>query len=296
MAFDWQRYKDGGGRLDLSGLDLERACRARPLPPELVRCIRYMHDVEHHTACYLRNLLNTRAHHDAEITAFLTLWAYEEYWHGEAWAAVLRGHGEPAGEARVSGMRRRLGWRITTSPLLWMAFSASTRHFLAVHMTFGVVNEWTTQAGYSRLAAHIDHDEVHELLRRIMRQEGRHIDFYLTQARTRLGDSEAAQRATRLLLRTAWSPVGSRVMPPAETAHLSRTLFADPDGREIAARVDRRIDALPGLVGLRLVDRALAHNAPNREPFALWRAGTPPITKGSGLGQPAGMVPSLPAS
>ena len=27
-----------------------------------------------------------------------------------------------------------------------------TKHFLAVHMTFGVVNEWTTQAAYARPA------------------------------------------------------------------------------------------------------------------------------------------------
>ena len=34
-----------------------------------------------------------------------------------------------------------------------MGFSAATKHFLAVHMTFGVINEWTTQGGYSRLIA-----------------------------------------------------------------------------------------------------------------------------------------------
>jgi hypothetical protein len=154
-------------------------------------------------------------------------------------------------------MRRRLGARITASPVLWMAFSSVSRHFLAVHMTFGVINEWTTQAGYARLIALADHDVLGELLRRIMRQEGRHIDYYLTQARRLLEKAPAARRATRRMLRTAWSPVGAGVMPAAETGHVIRTLFGDESGRTIAARIDRRIDALPGLDGLGLMDRSL---------------------------------------
>ncbi|MGH9002253.1 MAG: ferritin-like domain-containing protein, partial [Acidimicrobiia bacterium] len=177
MSFDLDHYKRVVARLDHTDLDLAGAFRARPLPPELLRCVRYMHDVEHHTTCYLRNLLNTRAHHDPDVTAFLTLWNYEEHWHGEALAEILRAHGEPAGAPRVAAMRRRLGARLTASPVLWMAFSSVSRHFLAVHMTFGVVNEWTTQAAYSRLIALAGHDTMSELLRRIMRQEGRHIDY-----------------------------------------------------------------------------------------------------------------------
>ena len=61
-----------------------------------------MHDVEYHTVCYLRDLLVTRAHDDPEITAFLTFWGFEEFWHGEAIAAVLAAHGEPAGDDRIN--------------------------------------------------------------------------------------------------------------------------------------------------------------------------------------------------
>jgi len=45
-----------------------------------------------------------------------------------------------------------------------------------------------------------------------MKQEGRHIDFYATQARTRLSDSRAAQRLTRWALDHFWSPVGTGVV------------------------------------------------------------------------------------
>jgi hypothetical protein len=256
VPFDLQDFKRITARLDLDGIDFD-AFRDAPLAPEHVRVLRYMHDVEMHTSCYLRNLLNTKAHHDPEITSFLPLWIFEEHWHGEALSEVLAAHGEPSGAERVGAMRGRLGWRITASPLVWMAFSAATKHFLAVHMTFGAINEWTTQAGYARLSSVAGHPTLSELLRRIMRQEGRHIDFYRTQAVDRLRDNPAAQRTTRRMIKTLWNPVGAKVMPAAETRHLVQTLFAGDEGRAMCERVDRRIDALPGLHGLDLMTGTL---------------------------------------
>ena len=253
MAFDLDTYKRVTGRLDLDGIDLD-AFRDRPLDERHLRCLRYMHDVEEHTSCYLRNLLNTRAHHDPEITTFLTMWNFEELWHGEALGAVISAHDEPGTLPRVAAMRRRLGRRIG-NPLAWMAFSAMTKHFLAVHMTFGVINEWTTQAGYARLAAEADHPVLSELLHRIMKQEGRHIDFYLTNARRHL-EPAAAQRTIRAVLKLSWKPVGASVMPEDEIRHLARTLFANDAGRTALERIDRRIAALPGLDGLDLLTSA----------------------------------------
>ena len=256
MAFDLETYKRRVAPVVVEDLDLD-AFRSDPLDADTLRCLRYMHDVEHHTSCYLRNLLNTRAHHDPEVTTFLTLWSFEELWHGEAIARVLAAHDEPAGATRVRTMRARLGWKLSASPIVWMGFSAVTTHFLAVHMTFGVVNEWTTQAGYARLRAIARHPVLDELLARVMRQEGLHIDFYRTRAAELLGASRAAQRTTRAMLRSLWSPVGAKVMPESETAHLVATLFGDGDGREAVARVDRRIDRLPGLADLGLLGGAL---------------------------------------
>jgi hypothetical protein len=45
-------------------------------------------------------------------------------------------------------------------------------------------------------------------------------------------------------------------MPRTETAHLITYLFGDDEGAAMARRIDRRIDRLPGLVGLALVDNA----------------------------------------
>jgi hypothetical protein len=258
MAFDLDTYKRVTGRLECDDVDFD-AFRDQPLDERILRCLRYMHDIEEHTSCYLRNLLNTKAHYDPEITTFLTLWNFEELWHGEAIGAVLAAHDEPGTLPRVSSMRARLGRRIG-SPLGWMAFSAATKHFLAVHMTFGAVNEWTTQAAYARVASECDHPVLADLLRRIMRQEGRHIDFYLDKAREHLSPL-GAQRQTRFIMKRFWKPVGSSLMPEAETRHLARTLFADEAGSAMLARIDRRIDRLPGLDGLGLLEEAFGRYA-----------------------------------
>ena len=267
MGFDIEDYKHRTGRLRFDDLDFD-SFAITPLRPDVLRCLRYMHDVEYHTVCYLRDLLVSPAHRDAEITSFLSFWVFEEFWHGEALAAVLSAHGEPAGQARVTNMRRRLGWAERLRPLTMMAGSVlAGDDFVAVHMTWGAINEWTTQAGYSQLARRAGHPVLSELLRRIMTQEGRHIDFYASQAHRRLAASRRAQRLTRYALSHLWSPVGSGVMPEAETAHLATYLMCGPDGLAAAQRIDRRVDRLPGLAGLALLQRSIADLGadPNKE-------------------------------
>jgi hypothetical protein len=256
MKFDVDRFSSLNHRLDISGIDFG-AFREEPLPAPVLRCLRYMHDVEHHSVCYLRDLLVTRAHRDSEVTTFLTIWNYEEHWHGEAIGQVLAAHGEPANGRRVASFRRRLGVRDQVRPMLTQLTSMLSGHVIALHMSWGAVNEWTTQAGYARLAERAGHPVLSELLRRIMRQEGRHIDFYMSEAEKRLGASRNAQRVTRAMLSKFWAPVGSGIMPPDDVRFLVMYLFGGPDGLVSAQRIDRRIAALPGLGELTLVRRAV---------------------------------------
>lgn len=249
-------YRRLSEKLEVDDIDFD-AFRDQPLSPDALRCLRYMHDVENHTVCYLRDVLVTRAHRDPEVTSFLTLWNYEEFWHGEAIAGILEAHDEVAGNGRVAALRQRLSRVDAWKPLSFQVASAITPHLTAVHMTWGAVNEWTTQAAYARLANLAGHPTLSELLRRIMKQEGRHIDFYASQARTRLADSRGAQRITRWALRRFWAPVGTGVVPEREVEFLRTFLFGDDDGRAMADRIDRRVDRLPGLGGLNLLREAV---------------------------------------
>ena len=101
MQLTIEKYTQMVAPLDVRDLDLANAFHTQRLDPDVLRCLRYMHDIELHTVCYLRDLLVTSAHRDPEITTFLTFWSFEEYWHGEAIATVLRAHGETAGATRV---------------------------------------------------------------------------------------------------------------------------------------------------------------------------------------------------
>lgn len=110
-----QRHPSATDRLVWDDLDFG-VFGSEPLDEASLRCVRYMHDVEYHTVCYLRGLLLTPAHSDPEVTSFLGVWVYHEQFHGDALAAVLAAHGEPRGAARIEPLRHRLGWRPAGEP------------------------------------------------------------------------------------------------------------------------------------------------------------------------------------
>src|SRR5262249_17076047 len=141
MRFSIESMKERTGRVRVDDLDFD-AFRSEPLSEPVLRCLRYMHDVEHHTICYLRDVLVTDAHLDHEITSFMTFWAWEEWWHGEALGQVLAAHGEDS-DARVQNTRDHQSVHDKLMPVYTWLANKVTRHVPAVHMTWGAINEWT---------------------------------------------------------------------------------------------------------------------------------------------------------
>ena len=86
--------------LDLNGIAWDDVPR-HPLPPEALRTLRYMQDIESHTIVYLRTLLSTRAVDDPDVAAFLACWLYEESAHGRALARMGSGD-QPAPRVVIS--------------------------------------------------------------------------------------------------------------------------------------------------------------------------------------------------
>jgi hypothetical protein len=252
MAFDISEYAQTAAPVRFDDLDYA-AFETQPLSAEALRCMRYMSDIESHTICYLRDLLVTPSHADPDVTTFLTMWALEEYWHGEALAKVLDVHGITTGSEHIRGVRRRLGWRDRIAPI-HQAIIANVIgvDFVAVHMSWGAINEWSTHAAYTGLAERENHPVLTKLLERIMRQESRHVAFYATQAKDRLARSTRAQKLTRFALKHFWEPVGSGVTPKAETSFMVHHLFSE----RVAEQIDEKIDRLPGQAGLNLIGRS----------------------------------------
>lgn len=59
MRFDIDAYQAHSGRVTWDDLDLS-VFRDRPVSESGLRCLQYMHDIEFHTVCYLRDLLADR--------------------------------------------------------------------------------------------------------------------------------------------------------------------------------------------------------------------------------------------
>lgn len=142
--------------------------------------------------------------------------------------------------------------------VLKMAAARVVPDFVAVHMTWGAINELSTLHAYRRVVANTGHPVLGELLARIVKDERRHYAFYAGQARKRLDGNPAAQRLVRWALDRFWAPVGTGVRPLAETDHVVLCLFGDAAGREVVAEMEAELSRLPGLSGTRLLRRALA--------------------------------------
>jgi rubrerythrin len=255
--FDLDRYLRASRRLDLEGVDFAAVPR-HPLSPGEVRCLTYMMDIETHTVIYLRDLLTTPAAEDPEVTAFLSLWVYEEFWHGEALGRFLAAAGHRTEPDRPARIRRAGRLRGTLGLLGTMAASRLVPDFVALHMTWGAINELSTLNGYRRLIARTRHPILPDLLDRIVKDERRHFAFYRAQARRRLEGNPRAQRLVRWALDRFWEPVGTGVVPQSETDFVVLHLFADDEGRRAVEEMDAEVARLPGLAGCRLLRRALA--------------------------------------
>lgn len=268
VDFDLDKYLRNSKRIDLSGIDWEDIPNHR-LSDGDIMCMHYMMDIESHTVIYLRDLLATRAAADPQVTAFLSCWVYEELWHGEAFSDFLRAYGVeepieprlpdgrtpmPTRPNRLFEIRKSVGVGNGFALLPSMIGSAATKDFIAIHMTWGAINELSTLTGYYQLIRRSDHPVLHQMLRKVIQDERRHFAFYRAQAKARMTDNPAAGKMVRRALQTFWTPVGAGVKSEEEVDAMGFYLMADSDeGHQAAREIDETIAELPGLEGLTLI-------------------------------------------
>lgn len=294
--FDLDRYVRNSKAVDLSGVAWGDIA-SYPVTGEEARCLTFMMDIETHTVMYARDLLATRAAFDPEITAFMSCWIYEEFWHGEAFSRFLgeagftlapdrekvhAGSPYPTKKARNERIRRALGGGVYTGHLLSMLGSAVTRDFVAIQMTWGAMNELSAINSYQSMIDKTGNPVLRDILRRIIKDERRHFAFYRAQARLRLERSSRARRLARWAMERLWAPVGTGLRPQEETDFAMAYLFGDQAGLERLRRIDATICQLPGFDGATLAETArrksLERLPPHRVPelasdSALARAG-----------------------
>jgi hypothetical protein len=233
-AFDWS---DPGPALDEDALF----------------CLGYMMDIESHTVVYLRELLSTSVADDPSITAFLACWAYEELFHSRVLKRLLESQGAAIDDCRFAELRRRKPSDYLATKFA-RGLSGMTRHFPAVHMTWGAINELSTLTGYQALIDRTSHPLLAIVLSRIIKDERRHFAFYFNQAQLRL-QPRAARALTSFAVRHFWGPVGSPVRGDAAAQRVCAYLFNGEQGALRLAAHDSMIARLPGLEWFDLASR-----------------------------------------
>jgi len=244
-SFDLERYLDNSQKVETRDLDFSRV-RDYPLTAEEVRCLSYMMDVEAHTVMYFKSLLRTCAARDPEVLAFMSCWAYEEFFHGRAIRQFLEAGGVTIDRTRPDQVRRERSWRERLEESGAAMLCHIVRDFQAVYLAWGAIQELSALEAYSVVARRTQNPILRELLHRIVKDERRHFSFYFNKARPHL-QSRPAQIATAIVLRRFWTPVGDGIKDDAEVRWTMQFIFGDREGLEIVQRIDASISRLPGM-------------------------------------------------
>ena len=254
MRPEFDRYISVSAKIETNDIDWVEAQQVGLTEDEKF-VLTYFSDIESQTIRYLRMLLQMKIAFRPDVSAFLTTWNYEEFFHGYELANLLSVCGAPLQEDRieeVKGRARLNEWlEMLFTPLLSKIFYSQ---FPAVYLSFGAIQEMTTLRGYERLQKMTCNPALRTLCERIAKQERRHFAWYFNHARELLEQSPTAQWLTRKLLQFNWVPVGAGVKTPSEVKRLFSILFAGETGRTLVNEVDSKMASLPGLEGMRLME------------------------------------------
>jgi fatty acid desaturase len=243
--FNLDSYLQHSKKVDVSDMDFSEV-RRYSLSPGEIRCLTYMMDIEAHTIVYLKGILSTCAVRDPRTTAFLSCWAYEEFFHGHTLRRFLEAAGVTLSPVRMAEVQKQASWREWVESIGASLICQISRHFHAVYLTWGAISELTTLEGYGLLASRTNHPMLAELLHRLAKDERKHFSFYYNMAREHL-QARAAQRLTTAVIKYFWMPVGGGVKPDLEVDWMNRFILGDTRGEQVAARIDATIGKLPGL-------------------------------------------------
>lgn len=230
------------------------------LKPEFFPVLVYMRDIEKFTSIYFDELSRTPTVKDPAIRDFMERWRTEEDLHGDLLNRFLEEAGYPTTGKWEEEARAKIpkGYRLRSfiKPRITNLFG---KHFTAVHMTWGTIQELSTLNGYNRLWQMAKHPVLEHLLRAIVREEARHSFFYWSIARIKLLQSPFRQKLTRFIVDRFWSPVGQGTKLKKDANLVIKTLFAGAEGVKLMdQRVNQQMERLPGLAGLKTVTERIA--------------------------------------
>ncbi len=245
-GIDIERLVDYSGAVQLDDLDWE-LCAKIGITDSEERILKYLGDTETHTILYMRDLLAGHSARDHEITSFLSVWVYEELWHGRAISRLLREVGRPEDSDRYKKVTEQASFRETFEAFASQGFAHLTASFIPTHMTWGAINELTAAAAYLAIIDATENPVLAELLRRIVKQERKHFSFYYEQAMQRLEKDPFARKLVRFVIKRFWTVVGSGVGGAENLGYIAALHFDTPEKRKHLQDAERTIQKLPGM-------------------------------------------------
>jgi hypothetical protein len=209
----------------------------------------------------MRDRLPTRVIRDNSVTAFLSCWVHEEFFQSLLLRRFLTAQGMSIDDRRFAQMRtRRLIRERMVKPVASL-IARVTRHFPAVHMTWGALNELSRLTGYNLLISYMARGGIDpgdgllaQRLRRIGRTNGA-ISPFISPKPMRACEIPLAQRLTSFLLRRLWMPVARSVGGNAYAQRIFGRRFSDAEGRRCLGTIDLTIAKLPALGGFERATR-----------------------------------------
>lgn len=266
-GFSIQRYVASSRPLDLEGVQWDRVPE-KPLESDLRRALTFFIDIENQTIMYLRDLLAAGAANDPDVATFLPCWGYEEMFHGRALERFLNQYGIQLEPDRLARLRKKVTLRERLEAIGSRLLARYHRHFPAVYLSWGAMQEISTLMAYHGLVRKADHPVLTDIIGRIIKDESRHFSFYYHMAQRKLVEP-AAQKLARFVLRRFWTPVGQGVKPESEVRWIQAFTMDGALGQAAISQIDRIINKLPGLEKINLLTRYSRTLAPPAaRPFA----------------------------
>ncbi|MGC0272774.1 hypothetical protein ACO0LV_07225 [Pseudactinotalea sp. Z1739] len=214
------------------------------LPAGVLQALELIRDVEQAALDWLRDLLITPTHADAEVTAFLTTWAYEKYWLADLLGRVLADHPPP--EAPGPGLRARLAEQAHERlfpTLAAIGTNLQGPRVIAGQLATGLADTFALRVMTIRLAELVP--ALDDLTRSVLHSTERHVAFYTEQIHRRAGTNAPARRSLHRALR-GWRWPGSRYAEPRRIGAILRYVLGHPEARPLLAQADTALSALPG--------------------------------------------------
>src|SRR5262249_19906087 len=144
MKSDIERYISVSSKIDTSDIDWDQA-REAGLADDEKFVLAYVSAVESQTIRYLKMFLQMKIAFPPSVSAFLTTWSYEEFFHGYELGRLLAVCDSPLEEGRVESVTRKARFNewieAVFTPLSSRLFS---RQFTAVYLSFASIQASTT--------------------------------------------------------------------------------------------------------------------------------------------------------